>query len=151
MTLPVRTRSTSLARWDPWQELNDLQDQMGRLMQSVFERSDGSIAAWRPLADVTETDDSFVVEVDLPGVRREDVAVDMVGNELSVTGEIQERERAGLFRHRSRRVGRFEYRVLLPQEVDADGVTAELAGGVLTVTVPKAATAKPRRIEITAA
>ena len=65
-----------------------------------------------------------------------------------MSGEFRQRERAGLFRTRTRRSGRFDYRTLLPQDVDADRITAELADGVLTVRVPKQEAAEPRRIPI---
>lgn len=64
-------------------------------------------------------------------------------------GEIEEKERTGVLRHRTRRTGRFDCRVTLPQDTDEEHISAELADGVLTVTVPKAQKAKPRRIEIT--
>jgi HSP20 family protein len=73
----------------------------------------------------------------------------VIGNELTVTGEVKERERAGLLRSRTRRIGEFEYRVTLPNDVDAEKIDASLTEGVLTVRVPKSKRAKPRRIEIT--
>jgi HSP20 family protein len=150
MTLPVPRSGNQVARWDPWREFTDLQDRMGQLMQSVFGPLDELARAWSPLADLSETDDHFRVEVDLPGVQRDDISIEVAGNELSISGEIKEKERTGWLRHRTRRVGRFEHRTVLPREVDADGITAELSDGVLTVRVPKAASAKPRRIAITA-
>lgn len=156
MTLPVVRSSAPLGRWDSVRDFAGLHDEFGRLVRSVF--GDGPLAAldgelsrvWQPLADVTETEQAYEVEVEVPGLRRDDVTIEAVGNELTITGEYREREKAGVLRHRTRRSGRFEYRALLPREVDADRITAELADGVLTVTVPKAETAKPRRIEITA-
>jgi HSP20 family molecular chaperone IbpA len=91
-----------------------------------------------PSADVTETNNAYLVEVELPGVRREDVDVDLDGNELVVTGELKERKREGLFRRRTRRVGNFEYRVRLPGDLQGDKAEASLAYGVLTVYLPKA-------------
>ncbi|WP_051796044.1 Hsp20/alpha crystallin family protein [Kibdelosporangium aridum] len=64
---------------------------------------------------------------------------------LTITGELKETEREGLFR---RRTGHFEYRTTLPRNVDTDKIDARLASGVLTVRIPKAEAAKPRRIEI---
>ncbi|WP_420856295.1 Hsp20/alpha crystallin family protein [Streptomyces malaysiense] len=71
--------------------------------------------------------------------------------ELRTTGEYKEREREGVLRRSTRRTGRFEYRALLPADVKAEEITATLADGVLTVTVPKAQAAKPHHIEITEA
>ena len=136
-------------------EFSELQSRMDTLMQSVFGplgslEGAGELASWRPLADVSETDDRYLVEVELPGVKRDDISVEVAGNELVISGEFTEKEKVGLFRSRTRRTGRFEYRTLLPREVDTEKIGADLAEGVLTVTVPKSETAKPRRIEITA-
>jgi HSP20 family protein len=103
---------------------------------------------WSPLVDIEEADDAYVVEADLPGVKRQDVNIELVGNELMVTGEIKERERKGALRRQTRRVGRFDYRVVLPDHVDDDKVEANLTDGVLTVRVPKAERAQRRKIEV---
>lgn len=79
----------------------------------------------------------------------ERMKVETTGTELRITGELKERERTGWLRSRTRRVGHFEYRTTLPQEIDVDGISAELADGVLTVRVPKSEEVKPRRIQVT--
>jgi HSP20 family protein len=149
MTLPAVRSGAPLNRWDPFREFDDLYGQLTRWMDEVNGPFDRSFGGWAPLADVTETDDAFEVELDVPGVKREDVAIDLNGTELLVTGELKERQRAGLLRRRTRRAGRFTYRLTLPNHVDTDKVEASLDDGVLTIRVPKAETAKPRRIEIT--
>jgi HSP20 family protein len=101
-----------------------------------------------PLADISETDDAYVVEVDLPGVNRDQVDVQLQDRELVITGEIPESEQKGRRHRRSRRTGRFEFRTYLPGDVNADGVNAQLSDGVLSVTIPKAEAAKPHHIEI---
>ncbi|SFQ59972.1 HSP20 family protein [Amycolatopsis arida] len=82
--------------------------------------------------------------------RKDDGTVDLVGSELTTTGERIEKECEGWFRHRTRRTGRFPYQVRLPHDVDADHINATLADGVLTVRAPKSEAAKPRRIAISA-
>jgi len=140
-----------VATWDPIRELDDLHERMtGLLSTSLGDARTGALAGWSPAVDVEETDESFVVEAELPGVRREDITVEMRDDELAIHGEVVERERAGILRRRTRRTGRFDYRVVLPGAVDDDAVAAKLQDGVLRVVVPKAAQAKPRRVEITA-
>jgi hypothetical protein len=95
---------------------------------------------------VEETGDAYVVELELPGAKREDISVELGGGELVATGEVSERKRMGLLRARIRPVGRFHYRVSLPAEVKEDEVTASLAEGVLTVRVPKTEKARQRKI-----
>jgi Hsp20/alpha crystallin family len=82
------------------------------------------------------------------GVKREDVEMGLVGRRLTIHGEQKERERVGILRGRTRRVGQFQYEVVLPREVADDEVEARVADGVLTVRVPKAVKAKPRRIKV---
>ncbi len=83
------------------------------------------------------------MEVDLRGVKCDDMQVEVTGNELVVSGEFKDRERTGWGAYPYRRVGRFECLAVLPREVDPDKISAELAEGVLTVRVPKSDTAKP--------
>jgi HSP20 family protein len=150
MTLPVLRSSGRMGRWDPFREFTDLQQRMNELMRSAFEGFGDVTEGWRPLADLSETEDAYVVEMDLPGVKKEDISIELLGNELVVSGEYKQTEKTGWLRSKTRRTGRFEYRTLLPQNVEQDKITAQLADGVLTVTVPKAESMKPRRIEITA-
>jgi HSP20 family protein len=155
MALPIR-RSTSPTqapeRWDPFREFDDLQARMGQLMESAFTGvGNGEGSVWRPLVDVEETEDAWIVEAELPGVKREDVHVELRDNELVVFGEIKEREREGVLRRRTRRTGRFEYRVMIPGHADPESIEASLNDGVLTVRIPKPANDRPREIEVKAA
>ncbi|MBI0299251.1 Hsp20/alpha crystallin family protein [Streptomyces sp. PRKS01-29] len=135
---------------NPLAEFDDLLNQMGGLLEStVGGAAVPGLAAWTPAADVTEGDEAYHVELELPGVKRQDIDIEASGQELTVTGEIKERERKGVLRRGGRRTGRFEYRLLLPSEVNTEGIKAAMSEGVLTITVPKAETAKPRHVEIT--
>jgi HSP20 family protein len=67
-----------------------------------------------PLADIEETDDAGIIEAEAPGADRDDINVEFHASELVITGEIKEKERKGILRRRTRRTGRFEYRVTLP-------------------------------------
>ena len=145
MTLPVRSRPRAVAGWDPLRELDELADRVNRLWEAGF---DGGLQDWAPLADVEETDDSYVVEIDLPGVKRDEVDVHLTDRQLTVSGEVKEKERTGILRRRTRRVGQFQYSVTLPADVDAEKVSAHLDDGVLAVRAPKPEQVKPRRIQI---
>ncbi|PAZ17325.1 heat-shock protein Hsp20 [Streptomyces sp. SA15] len=157
MTLPVR-RGTSgrlserrFPGWrDPLAEFDDLFGRMGSLLESTVGGALTEGAAWAPLADFAETDDAYQIDVDVPGVKRDDISIEVTDREMVISGEFKERERGGVLRRGTRRTGRFEYRTMLPGEINAEGINATLSDGVLTVTVPKAEAARPRRIEITA-
>jgi HSP20 family protein len=143
-------------RRDPYQEMEDINDRFARLVQSVFGTSPGigSAATWSAMGvpvDVEETDDAYVVDVDLPNVSPENVTIEMRGEELRISGQFQERERSGVLRRQNRPTGDFEYVVDLPSDIDPNRVEATYDNGVLTVTVGKAKDAQPRRIEISGA
>ena len=149
--LPARSnRGASLpARWDPFRELEDVRERMDRLFSDVLSGTGPQASVvWSPPVDLEETDDAWLVEADLPGVKKGDLTVEVRDNELAIHGEVKERERTGILRRRTRRTGEFDYRVTLPGEVDADNVDAQLDEGVLTVRIPKPARAQPRRIEV---
>lgn len=149
MALPVRTNgSATAARWEPLSELERLTSQLRRWSEQWASLGSLLDDAFTPLADVEETDDAYVVEVELPGVKREDVSVEVAGSRLTVSGERKERERVGILRRRTRTVGRFHYEVVLPSPVEGEGVRASMAEGVLTVRVPKPAGERPRRIPV---
>lgn len=149
MTLPVRRAAKQPETWYPLSELDDLHEHMDRLVRSAFGGSDlASGRIWMPAADVTETKDGYVVEIELPGVRREDVDVELAGDELVVTGEFKERKRAGLLRRGTRRIGKFEYRVTVPHEIRDSDIRASMAHGVLTVDLPKVESTKSRKIKV---
>jgi HSP20 family protein len=118
-------------------------------MQSVLsDVAPGDGGAWAPLVDIEETDDAWILEAEVPGVKKSDVNVDVQGSELVITGDIKEKERKGILRRRTRRTGRFEFRVNLPGGVDPENIDAKLDDGVLTVRVPKPEPARSRRIEV---
>jgi HSP20 family protein len=132
-------------------------DQVAERMRRLLDESLGGLpvvvaeaTAWTPPVNIEETEDAYIVEAEVPGVKREDVNIEVDRNELSITGEIKEQEREGILRKRTRRIGRFEYRVQLPDIADPDNVEAKLDDGVLRVRVPKSERAQRRRIELKA-
>jgi HSP20 family protein len=147
MTLPARRMGGSPTTWRPMRGFEDIYSEFDRLVQSLMTGAGGD-GAWLPAADVSETESDYVIEIDLPGVRSEDVDVELDGNELVVSGEVKERSREGLLRRRTRRIGNFEFRVTLPGDLRADDVEASLSHGVLTVHVPKAQNTKHNRIDV---
>ena len=151
-SLPERRSRLEPERWEPFSDLEQAAERMRRMLDQTFGglgwRPTTERAGWLPLVDLEETDDAYLVEAELPGIRREDVDIELVGNELTITGEAREREHKGTLRKQSRRRGRFEYRVALPDQVDAGKVTASLKNGVLEVRVPRSQRASRRKIEV---
>jgi HSP20 family protein len=141
-------------RVDPVAGIEQLQDRIGNLLHSFFAdpfsaMAIGTAPVWMPPVDIEETDDAYLAEVDLPGVKAEDINLELRDNkEVRITGEYRERERTGTMRRQNRRTGRFEYMVTLPGDVDPKKIDAMLDNGVLTVSLGKAASGQPRRIEV---
>ncbi len=133
-------------------------DPFSRRMQELLDETFGAFGwpssqlmqrdGFSPFVDVEETDDAYVIEAELPGVKRDGVTVEHMGNELMIAGEIKERQRKGVVRRATRHTGHFDYRLALPAAVDGAKIDAKLADGILTVRVPKAEKAAHRRIEI---
>jgi HSP20 family protein len=151
MALPVRRRTEEPAEapaWGPLADLDRLNRQLAGLLNNWRTLPEVLGEGFSPLADLEETDDAYLVEVEVPGVRREDIDIEVAGRRVWVRGERKEKERVGILRRRERTVGRFSCEVVLPGDVDEDTVEAHLDGGVLTVRLPKPERDRPRRIEI---
>jgi HSP20 family protein len=136
---------------DPSREFEDIYERMGQLVNAAF--GDAGLAAaadmpWVPPADLTETDDAYIVHVELPGVHKDQLNVQIADRELLISGGIGDAAE-GRRLHNSRRAGKFEFRTVFPGEVRAADVSAELADGVLTVRVPKLEQARPSQVKVT--
>ena len=142
------TTTLSGYRWTP-ALLDDFRKEMGRFAEGIFDdTSAGSVFA--PSVNFAETETGYEVSVELPGMNPEDVQVEFKDGHLWVTGERkQESEEKGKTYHRvERRYGSFRRVIAIGNEVDAEKVDATYKDGVLTVDIPKAAAAQPKRIQI---
>lgn len=152
--LPERRPRLAPERWEPFSEFEQMAEHMRSLLDKTFASAGWETftetEGWSPFVDIEEADDAYVVEAELPGVKREDVNIELVSDELAITGEVKEQKRKGALRRHTRRTGRFAYRVRLPAAVDPDKVEANLNDGVLTVRVPKAEREQRRKVEIKA-
>lgn len=146
---------TTLARWDPFKELEDISDRLSTLFGRTPVRSGKgkeamTMAEWAPLVDITEDEKEFLIKAELPEVRKEDVKVTVEDGVLTLTGERKmEKEEKGRKHHRiERSYGMFTRSFTLPETTDAGKVSAEFKDGVLTVRLPKTETARPRTVEV---
>jgi HSP20 family protein len=133
--------------------LPSLRDEFETLMHEWFERpfeTETSAGAWCPRCDLEETDDAYVMHVELAGVEPDNIEVDFEDHTLTVKGErrfYQEKTEEG-FTRRERSFGSFYRAVRLPDAVDADAIDATHDNGVLTVTIPKTAETRSHRVEV---
>lgn len=144
-------RRSQLERGDPLSLMDDFTAYMNRMMGPYFSPLDAGGEAWAPMADVSETDEVYHVDIDLPGVVKEDVTVDIEGQELLVTGECKKLDHVegAAERRSSRRIGKFEFALRLPHAIDAGRGEAELKDGVLCMTIPKTSSPGHKKIQIT--
>jgi HSP20 family protein len=148
----------NLARWDPFQDLLAIQDEMNQLFgQATGQggRTTGGEAgtrAWAPALDIAERNDAYVVTVEVPGIKPEQLDITLENGALTISGERRfETEIKEEQYHRiERRYGAFRRSITLPDRVKADAVEASFEDGLLQVVVPKAEEAKPKRIEVRA-
>jgi HSP20 family protein len=152
-TTPARRAPSSPALadpgWDPLRHLEEVQSRMSQLLQGSWPGLPTTgTGTWVPPVDIEETDDAWIVEAEVPGAKRADIDVEVRDNDLRVTGEIKERERAGILRRRERRVGEFELRATLPGPADREHIDATLEDGVLRIRIPKVEQRQARRIEV---
>lgn len=122
------------------------------LFTPLSERSETQEYKWTPTADITETDDSFEVRAELPGVTKDDVHISVKDNLLTIKGEKRQEKTDDSkdYRRVERRYGNFERKFTLPPKVEADSIKAEFKDGVLTLSIPKPEEAKPKEILIVA-
>ncbi|MGO8898701.1 MAG: Hsp20/alpha crystallin family protein [Isosphaeraceae bacterium] len=143
----------AIERWDPFHEAISLRDAVNSLFQDSFVRPGGmpvqSGLSALPL-DVSETENEFVVKASLPGIKPDDVQITVHGDTLTIRGESKvEEDRKGEHWHfRERRSGVFQRSLSLSAPIDSDKAQADFEHGVLTLTLPKSESAKPRQIKV---
>jgi len=162
------TRFMTLTRWQkpqewtlsPLRRMTNLRDEVDQLFDLAFGRwlgaspEDGRnlqfLDAWGPAVDLYDDKDFFTVQAELPGMKKEDIEINLHDGFLTLSGERKQEqkfENAEVYRS-ERFLGRFHRTISLPSEVDAAKIKASYSEGVLTVTLPKSEKAKPKQIPI---
>ncbi|HDP67691.1 MAG TPA: Hsp20/alpha crystallin family protein [Candidatus Marinimicrobia bacterium] len=142
----------TITRWIPRSSLLGFQNEVDRLMDSVFgtepETADECLIC--PSVDIEEYDKYFLLHFELPGINKKDVTINVKDNILTVEGEKKAGKKSDSDKyHLSERVyGKFRRNFRLPETVDTENIEAEYVDGVLNLTVPKLAEALPKQIEI---
>jgi HSP20 family protein len=140
----------AIARSYPRGEVLPLRDVMTRLFEQSMVGPHGFGQSPVPtLTDVYQEGDDYVIEVTLPGVKPEQVDVSVLGNQITIRGAYEAPPEGRQYLHQERSAGRFERTLTLPTELNADKARARLEHGLLRLTVPKAESAKARRIALT--
>jgi HSP20 family protein len=134
--------------------LNNLRQEVNRLFECTYgENVPGSdlFAGWAPPLDLSEDQNNLIVEVELPGVKKDDLEVSVHNGVLSISGErpvVESEQKDATYYRQERFHGRFHRSITLPKPVELDAVKADYRNGILTVTLPKTEEARPRQIEV---
>lgn len=136
----------TLTRWDPFGELSDLRARFDRM----FDETLGRERSWTPAVDVVRENGNLVLRADIPGIKPEEVKIEIEDDVLTVSGEHEERkeEKDEHYVRRERRFGSFSRSMALPHGVDAKEIKAETHDGVLEVTIPLPKEAKKETVEV---
>lgn len=149
----------AIVRFNPMRDLLNVEREFNRLFNTLENRlgvSEKQVenggwenAEWMPLTDIYENNDNFILKLDLPGMKREDVKLVYTNGQLSISGERRHEVMNDIRQHRVERTyGKFYRSFSLPQQIQQDKIEAEFKDGQLTITIPKAEEAKPKELDI---
>lgn len=145
----------AIVKFNPFDDVVSLQRDVNRMFESLFQgrrtgESELSPGLWRPALDVHEDENSYMVDIELPGMSKENVSVDFEDGTLTVSGERKyENESNEKNQHRVERFyGKFHRSLNFTSAIDGNNIEAKFDNGILKVTLPKTEEVKPRRIEI---
>jgi len=149
----------AIERWRPWDELREMERRMEEMMRYpltpirrplIWWRVPAAELGWTPGVELYEKDDKFVVRAELPGMKKEEFDISVLGNTLTIKGERKaESEVKDEDYYRCELCyGKFSRSVALPAAVEAKKVEANYENGILEVTLPKAEEAKPKKVEV---
>lgn len=140
----------NIVRFDPFNSFCGVNKGLSRFFKEWEDESPRVSSNWRPSVDIFEDDDKLVLSVEVPGVDKKDIKINVENNVLSISGErkFEQEEKKDNFRRIERRFGSFYRSFTLPRAVDTEKIEATTKNGVLEITLPKREEAKPRQIEV---
>ena len=141
----------SITRFEPFRGGTALQDQINRLFNEAFDRSEGSsLTPWAPAVDIYETEHELVVKADLPDVKPEDLDVRVEKNILTIRGErkFEKKVDENNYLRVERSYGSFSRSFSLANTVNTEAIKADYKDGVLTLGIPKREEARPKQIKV---
>jgi HSP20 family protein len=143
----------TVVRYEPFRLLNRFQRDFSRFFDDTAVSGEPAATSWLPSVDVREEAERFVVNVDLPGVDKKDIEIVAEKGVLTIKGERHAEKKSGdaSYERVERVSGKFLRRFTLPENAQADAISAKQTNGVLEVTIPKQPQVQPKRIEVQAA
>ena len=142
-----------IMRWDPFKELSTLRDQIDRLFDSFFGRVPSLTereSAWVPAINLEETEDSYVVQAELPGLKKNEIKVAITEDSITISGErkIAKEEKGKTYHRVEIAYGKFQRMLPLPGEIIPEKAKATYKDGILTIKLPKSEKAKVKEVEV---
>ncbi len=140
----------AITRYEPWNLLSQLQRELDRMHDGDTEGGSVATAQWAPAVDIKEESDRFVLHADIPGVKPEEIDINMEDGVLTIKGEKESEtksEKDG-YKRVERSYGSFYRRFSLPDTADAEAIVAKSKHGVLEVVIPKRESVKPKKISV---
>ena len=145
----------AIVRWDPFRDVAALQDRINRIFNESFGRSQDvddevSMYDWSPAVDIYETSDGIVLKVELPGISKEDVSVEVKDNVLTLKGErlLDPKIKDEHYYRKERNFGKFHRTFSLQEPIKSDLIKASFKNGVLTIDVPRPEKEKTKKISV---
>ena len=144
----------TLVSWKPMRDFDSMFDRMTRLLYSGYrqemEDKDQYMSDWSPVTDIYETKDEYVFKVEVPGMNKEDVKVEVKDDNLWISGERKEEKeiKKDDYHRVESRIGKFSRSFRLPNGIDQEKIKASMNNGILELKVPKPETKKPKNISI---
>jgi HSP20 family protein len=145
----------AIVRWDPFRDVAALQDRINRIFNDSFGRSrdlddEVSLYDWRPPVDIYETNDGIVLKIELPGVKKDDVSVEVKDNVLTLKGErlLDPEIKDDHYYRKERSFGKFNRSFSLQEPIKPDLIKAGFKDGILTIEIPRPEEEKPKQITV---
>ena len=140
----------TLVRWNPMRSLISLPNEIDRFFGDIGLDLKDFDTIWRPHVDLSESEDLYEVKAELPGMKKEDIKVEVHDNVLTLTGEKKQEEKSDKknYHRIERSYGKFERSFRLPKKVKAEEIKARYKNGILTIDIPKVEEMKPKEITV---
>jgi len=138
-----------IARWDPFRDLEDLQERVNRIFQETINRGESGNRTWAPVVDAYEDESNIVLRAELSGLKREDMDIEVTQDTLTIRGERKlDKEDNKNYVRIERPYGPFARTFAINVPIDTAKVKASYKDGILEITIPKAEETKPKKIEV---
>jgi HSP20 family protein len=160
LTLNMEVINMAIVRWNPMRDIMSMEREFNKIFNSLErkfgfgngdnENQEFDNAVWMPMTDILEDDNQYYLNIDLPGIKKEDVKINYSNGQLSISGERKQEnvEKNTKYHRAERSYGKYYRSFTLPQKIKENEIDAEFKDGQLKISIPKSEEAKPKQLEI---